>query len=84
MCSSNFVEGLSPDSCVTRELTFVYCKRAIFLALQEIHLRVLHKCKKHVSNTSCAACKPVFLCDAHKLTAIIYQRRIKAYNEISY
>ena len=32
--------------------------------------------------SSCAACELVFLCAAHKLTAILYQRRIKAYNEV--
>ena len=26
-------------------------------------------CKKHVSNTLCAACEIVFLCAAHKLTS---------------
>ena len=35
------------------------------------HLHVLHDCKKHASNTSCAARKSVFLCAAHKLTAIL-------------
>ena len=49
----------------------------------EIHLHVLHDCKKHASNTSCAACESVFLCVAHKLTAIVYQRNIKAYNEMA-
>ena len=51
-------------------------------ALHEIHLRVLHDCKKHASNILCAARESVFLCAAHKLTAILYQRRIKAYNEM--
>ena len=53
------------------------------LALHEIHLYVLHNCKKHASNTSCAAHQSVFLCAAHKLTAIAYQGRIKAYNEMT-
>ena len=52
-------------------------------ALHEIHLRVLHDCKKHVGNTSCAARESVFLCAAHMLTAIVFQRRIKAYNEMA-
>ena len=56
--------------------------QALFHALHQIHLRVLHNCKKHVSNTLCAVCQSVFLCAAHKLTAIAYQRRIKAYNEM--
>ena len=41
-------------------------------------------CKKHASNTLCAARESVFLCAAHKLTAIVYQRRIKAYNEMAH
>ena len=53
-------------------------------AVHEIHLRVLHNCKKHASNTSCAARETVFLCAAHKLTAIVYQRKIKAYNEMAH
>ena len=49
--------------------------RAIFCAVHEIHLRVPHDCKKHASNTLCAARETVFLCAAHKLTAIVYQRK---------
>ena len=62
-------------SCSARKLYFERCMRFI--------LCVLHDCKKHVSNTSCAAHGSVFLCTAHKLTAILYQRRIKAYNEMA-
>ena len=36
-----------------------------------------------MNNTSCAARQSVFLCAAHKLTAIVYQRRIKAYDEMA-
>ena len=61
----------------------MYSMRVIFRALHEIHLHVLHDCKKHMSNTSCVARESVFLCAAHKLTAIVYQRRIKAYNEMA-
>ena len=68
---------------MTLELSFVYSMQALFHALHEIHLRVLHNYKKHASNTSCAAHESVFLCVAHKLTAILYQRRIKAYDEMA-
>ena len=55
------------------ESTFVYCTRVI--------IRVMHDSKKHTSNASYTAHESVFLCVACKLTAIFYQRRIKAYNE---
>ena len=61
-------------SCSAHELYFVHCMRSILL--------VLHDCKKHASNTVCAARESAFLCAAHKLTAIVYQRKIKAYNEM--
>ena len=32
----------------------------------------------------CAARETIFLCAAHNLTTIVYQRRIKAYNEMSH
>ena len=56
----------------------------MFCAVHEIHLCVLHNCKKHESNISCAAHETIFLCTAHKLTAIVYQRKIKAYNEMAH
>ena len=36
-----------------------------------------------MSNTLCVARESVFLYAAHKLTAILYQKRIKAYNEMA-
>ena len=92
VCSCIFVQLLRPNLHVTRELSFVQSTRALFRVLHKIHLCVLHDCKKHASNTSCAARESVFLCAArdsvflcaaHKLTAILYQRRIKAYNEMA-
>ena len=62
--------------CSVSELYSVCCTRFI--------LRMLHDCKKYMSNTLCAARESVFLCAAHKLTAIVYQRRIKAYNEMGH
>ena len=63
-------------SCSARKLYFECYMRFI--------LRVLHDCKKHVSSILCAAHGSVFLCTAHKLTAILCQRRIKAYNEMAH
>ena len=83
VCSCIFVEWPGLKSCVTRELTFMQSTRALFCALHEIHLRVLHNCKKPASNTSCVARQSVFLCAAHKLTAIAFQRRIKPYDEMA-
>ena len=69
-------------TCDTR-VNFCVEQQAVFCALYKIHLHVLHDCKKNASNISCTAHESVFLCAAHKLTAIIYQRRIKAYNEMA-
>ena len=46
-------------------------------------LYLLHDSKMHASNTLCTARESVFLCAACKLTAILCERRIKAYNEMA-
>ena len=46
-------------------------------------LCLLHDSKMHASNTLCTARESVFLCAACKLTAILCERRIKAYNEMA-
>ena len=69
--------------CDTRVNFRVEHVSSISCAAREIHLCVLHDCKKHASNTLCAARESVFLCAAHKLTADLYQRRIKTYNEMA-
>ena len=72
---TRYVLYASQTSCVALELYFLCGTRPI--------LCVLHSTKKHTSQTSCAACESAFLCAACKLTAILFQRRIREYNEMA-
>ena len=73
---------------------FMHCTQAMYISctahkLYLMHctwstLCVLHDSKKHASNTSCTVHESVFLCAAHKLTAILCQGRIKVYNVIAH
>ena len=58
--------------CTAHELFFMHCTQVI--------IRVLHDSKKQMSNALSSARESIFLCALWKLTAIICQRRIKAYN----
>ena len=55
--------------------------KLFFVCCTWVIIRVMHDSKKHASNALCAARESVFLCAACKLTAVFYQKRIKAYNE---
>ena len=59
--------------CTAHELFFMLCMRMIIC--------VMHDSKKHTSNASCVPRGSVSLRAACKLTAIFWQRRIKAYNK---
>ena len=75
MCSSIFVQCLSQNSHVTcNGLHVSIACELYFVHCTQAILRVLDDSKKHVRNVLCAACK---------LTAILCQRRTKAYNEMA-
>ena len=72
---ATYVLHVTPILCATHEPYFVWC-----MLVWSMRVRL---CLLHTSKASCAACESVFSC-ACELTAILYQIRTKAYNEMAF